>query len=168
MIKKKLSLVLLLFIFIYLASCGQQIMKDEGLDKKSIEEVGSSNAFSVVSVNPADGAIAVDKNINISLTFNKEISSVGAGTSTNCGDQLFYLSLDSSYGSCVSYQNNCGYSSGFFELSDDLKTIQLCLNALSSNANYYIKVVASATANKLESSDKTVFTEFTSRFTTGN
>ena len=34
--------------------CGQQLMKDEGLDKKSIEEVGSSNAFSVVSIDPAE------------------------------------------------------------------------------------------------------------------
>ena len=135
------NLIILTVAMMILIGCGQQTMKDEGLDTKNIEDAGSTSGFKVISVDPTNGATSVDKNINISFTFNKSLSKIGAGISGNCNDQLFYLSTDSSFGSCVSYQNNCSYSSIFYLMSNNDKTVQLCMNALSSNTTYYIKYV---------------------------
>ena len=65
----KLIVIPLLLIFY---GCGQQTMKDEGLETKSISEVGtSSNSedFIFVSSAPANGdsSVAVDSNITLNL-----------------------------------------------------------------------------------------------------
>ena len=152
-------------MFNYLAGCGQQLMKDEGLDTKSIEDVGSSTEFKVVSVDPADGATNVSTQ-TISFTFNKTLSSYGAGSSNDCNDQLFYLSTDSNFGSCVGWNNSCSGFSTFYKVTNNSKTISLCTTSLNSSTTYYLKVVSSSSGTTLSSSDGTNFTEFTSNFTT--
>ena len=79
----------LLFI---LHGCGQQTMKDEGLETKSISEVGtSSNSedFIFVSSVPANGdsSVAVDSNITLNFNENvrwKELSTGYSTTSSHC------------------------------------------------------------------------------------
>ena len=162
-----ITFITLILSFLTLFGCGQQIINDDGLDTKDIDSAGSANVFRVVSVNPVDGATNVDRDINISFTFNKSLSSVGAG-SGNCGSQLFYLSTDSNFGSCQGYATTCGYSSTHYEISNNGKTVTLCLNQLNNNHKHYIKVVSTSTTTTLEAIDGSPFTEFNSSFTTGN
>ena len=154
----------------FLIGCGSQTLKDEGLESKSIEEAGSSSSntsseFKVESVDPADGATNVSTQ-TISFTFNKTLSSYGAGSSNDCNDQLFYLSTDSNFGSCVGWNDSCSGFSTFYKVTNNSKTISLCTTSLNSSTTYYLKVVSSASGNTLSSSDGTNFTEFTSNFTT--
>ena len=67
----KLIAIPLLLIFY---GCGQQTMKDEGLEIKSIKEAASSTpTFSIESLNisPSNPSATAD-NITFTLIFNKE------------------------------------------------------------------------------------------------
>ena len=105
MIKINLSLISLIFLFNYLAGCGQQLMKDEGLDTKSIEEVGSS--FKIVSVTPSDESTNVSRNIAVSFTFDKEIQEWATSTSSRCSQQLFKVSVSATFNTndCLGFDN---------------------------------------------------------------
>ena len=163
--------VVFTLIMSFLIGCGSQTLKDEGLESKSIEEAGSSSSntsseFKVESVDPADGATNISTQ-TISFTFNKTLSSYGAGSSNDCNDQLFYLSTDSNFGSCVGWNSSCsGFSSAHYKVTNNSKTISLCTTSLNSSTTYYLKVVSSSSGTTLSSSDGTNFTEFTSNFTT--
>ena len=171
MITKKYSLITFLFIFIYLASCGQQVMKDEGLDTKSIEDIGSSTEFKVVSVDPADGATNVAQNKQVSFTFSKPLLTYGASGSTTCGDNIFEFSYQSNFSgtSCRSIGNNCFGGSSFYQTSNNYKTITLCTdNSFASGTKIYVRVSSSGNnaVGNLTTDDGTSFTEFSSSFTT--
>ena len=99
MITKKYSLITFLFIFIYLASCGQQVMKDEVLVSKSIERVGSldEDLFEIISVDPPNGSYNVNKVIRIKFTFNKELREYGTGSQGDCNKQVFKISTDKNF-----------------------------------------------------------------------
>ena len=47
----KLIAIPLLLLFY---GCGQQTMKDDGLDTKNIEDAGSTSGFKVISVDPTN------------------------------------------------------------------------------------------------------------------
>ena len=169
LINKKLLPISQLFIFIYLASCGQQVMKDEGLESKSIESFVNANIskFKIVSVTPADGSGNYNSNI-ISFTFNKELQEWGTANSTDCDKQLFKISSDDTFGSCYAFGNNCGFS-GSYHISGDYKTIRLCVVPfLALSTPHFIKVVESSDTGNLKSNDSSSFMEFTSSFTTGS
>ena len=158
---KLIAIPLLLILY----GCGQQTMKDDGLETKSISEAGSSSEFKVEIVDPANGATNISTQ-TISFTFNKTLSSYGAGSSNDCNDQLFYLSTDSNFGSCVGWNSSCSGFSTFYKVTNNSKTISLCTTSLNSSTTYYLKVVSSSSGTTLSSSDGTNFTEFTSNFTT--
>ena len=171
MIKKKYSLLSFLLIFTYFAGCGQQIMKDEGLESKSIENVGSSTEFKVVSVDPADGATNVAQNKQVSFTFNKPLLTYGASTSTTCGDNIFEFSYQQNFSgtSCRSIGNNCFDGSSLYQISNNYKTITLCTNnSFASGTKIYVRVSSSGNnaVGDLTTDDGTSFTEFSSSFTT--
>ena len=173
MITKKYSLITFLFIFIYLASCGQQVMKDEGLDKKSIENAGSAttSSFEIISVTPTDGDTNVSKNIAIQFTFNKEIQEWATSTSSMCSEQIFKVSTSTNFtgNNCLGFDNTCAYSSGTAtQLSNDLKTLTLCTPTLALSTEYYIKVVDNSGSGNLKSNDESSFVEFNSSFTVEN
>ena len=173
MIKKNLSLFSILFVFIYLTSCGQQIMKDEGLESKNIESVGTAiiSNFKIESVTPSDESTNVSRNIAISFTFDKEIIEWFTSTSSRCSEQLFKVSVSASFNTndCLGFDNTCAYSSGTAtQLSDDQKTLALCTPTLAPGTPYYIKVVASSDTGNLKSNDGSTFVEFNSSFTTEN
>ena len=160
----KLIVILLLLI---LFGCGQQTMKDEGLESKDINSVSSSGSnaeFKVTSVDPADGETSVSTT-NISFTFNKSLTSYGAGNSNDCNQQLFYLSTDSNFSTCVGWNSSCSGFSSYTRISGDGKTLTLCTTSLNSSTIYYLKVVSSGNGIEL-AADGTSFTEFESSFTT--
>ena len=173
MIKKILSIISLLFILIYLGSCGQQVMKDEGLDKKSIENAGSAttSSFEIISVTPTDGDTNVSKNIAIQFTFNKEIQEWATSTSSMCSEQIFKVSTSTNFtgNNCLGFDNTCAYSSGTAtQLSNDLKTLTLCTPTLALSTEYYIKVVDNSGSGNLKPNDESSFVEFNSSFTVEN
>ena len=163
MIKKKYSLISLIFLFNYLAGCGQQLMKDEGLDTKSIEDVGSSTEFKVVSVDPADGAANVAQIKQVSFTFSKPLLTFGASTSTTCGDNIFEFSYQQNFSgtSCRSIGNNCFDGSSLYQISNNYKTITLCTdNSFASGTKIYVRVSSSGNnvVGDLTTDDGTSFT----------
>ena len=168
----KYQLIIFLIISIYLTSCGQQIMKDEGLETKSIEDVESSTEFKVVSVDPADGATNVAQNKQVSFTFSKPLLTYGASDSTTCGDNIFEFSYQSNFFIGTSYRsigNNCFGGSSFYQISNNYKTITLCTdNSFASGTKIYVRVSSSGNnaVGDLTTDDGTSFTEFSSSFTT--
>ena len=70
-------LILTLGVMI-LIGCGQQILKDEGLDSKSIGEAASSSEFKVDIVDPSDG----ETNVSTSSQFG------GSGRQSNCSSLM--------------------------------------------------------------------------------
>ena len=168
--KIKYQLIIFLIISIYLTSCGQQIMKDEGLETKSIEDVGSSNEFKVVSVDPADGATNVAQNKKVSFTFNKPLLTYGISSSTTCGDNIFEFSYFDSFSGtqCRNIESNCFDGSSLYQISNNYKTITLCTdNTFAQSTKIYVRVSRSGNAvGDLTTDDGTIFTEFSSSFTT--
>ena len=163
--------ILLFFLLIILASCGQQLIKDEGLETKSIEDVGTSKKFIVVSVDPADGETNVAQNKQVSFTFNKTLLTYGASTSTTCGDNIFEFSYQQNFSgtSCRSIGNNCFDGSSLYQISNNYKTITLCTDSsFASGTKIYVRVSSSGNnaVGNLTTDDGTSFTEFSSSFTT--
>ncbi|MFL2773513.1 MAG: Ig-like domain-containing protein [bacterium] len=111
-------------------------MKDEGIESKDINSVSSSSEFKVTSVDPADGETSVSTT-NISFTFNKSLNNYGAGNSNDCNQQLFYLSTDSNFSTCVGWNSSCSGFSSYTKISGDGKTLTLCTTSLNSSTTYY-------------------------------
>ena len=133
-----------------------------------VAKSNTSSEFKVESVDPANGATNISTQ-TISFTFNKTLSSYGAGSSNDCNDQLFYLSTDSNFGSCVGWNDSCSGFSTFYKVTNNSKTISLCTTSLNSSTTYYLKVVADSNGGEgssLSSTDGTKITEFKSNFTT--
>ena len=97
----KLIVIPLLLIFY---GCGQQTMKDEGLETKSISEAGTSSTgnsgedFIFVSSVPANGdsSVAIDSNITLNFNENVRWKELGTGTWTTS-----YTSSESGSGYCT-------------------------------------------------------------------
>ena len=79
----KLIAIPLLLIFY---GCGQQTMKDEGLETKSINEAASSTpTFSIESldISPSNPSATADNNISFTLNFNKGVTDIIASWKIN-------------------------------------------------------------------------------------
>ena len=125
-------------------------MKDEGLETKSIENAGSSNAgssdedlFEIISVDPPDGSYNVNKDIRIKFTFNKELREYGTGSQGDCNRQVFKISTDRNFNgkNCLGFNDTCGFPNKTTEQSGDGKTLSVCNPSLGSNTVYYIRVL---------------------------
>ena len=156
----KLIVILLLLIFY---GCGQQTMKDEGLETKSISEAGtSSNSedFIFVSSVPANGDSSVAVDSNITLNFNKNISwkelgngntwiQIDDGTGTgNCSttplnDRLVQISSDN-FNNCLKFN---------FNLSGKQIIIDPGTN-FNSGSNYSIKIFKKSLSQGYELQDE--------------
>ena len=87
----KLIAIPLLLIFY---GCGQQTMKDEGLETKDISEAATTPSSTdtadgpptVSSVNPADSSNSVSVTTSITITFNESIYDTGSimTSTTSC------------------------------------------------------------------------------------
>ena len=75
--------IILMLSVLILLGCGQQTLKDEGLESKSIDSAGknsSGNTFSVSSTSPADGATGVSRTATITITFSDNVRFDEGGT----------------------------------------------------------------------------------------
>jgi len=160
----KLIVILLLLIFY---GCGQQTMKDEGLETKSISEAGTSSTgnsgedFIFVSSVPANGdsSVAVDSNITLNFNENVKWKELGTGdstlsfTTTNNGsgtcnttplnEQLVQISSDNF--------NQCSYFN--FTVSESSITIDPKSN-LDVGTNYTIKIFKRSLSQGYELQDE--------------
>ena len=68
--------ITLILSVLILLGCGQQNLKDEGLESKSIDDAGSTSTgttFSVSSTSPSDEARGVSRNPTITITFSDNV-----------------------------------------------------------------------------------------------
>ena len=160
----KLIAIPLLLIFY---GCGQQTMKDEGLETKSISEAGTSSTgnsgedFIFVSSVPANGDSSVPVYSNITLNFNENVrwmelgtgvwttsytsSGTGSGycSTTPLNEQLVQISSDNF--------NTCRYFS--FTVSESSIVIDP-KSLLDSGTNYKIKIFRQSLSQGFELQDK--------------
>ena len=146
----KLIAIPLLLIF---CGCGQQTMKDEGLETKSISEAGTTSTgnsgkdFIFVSSIPENGdsSVAIDSNITLNFNENVRWKELGTGAWTTS-----YTSSGSGSGYCTTTPLNerlvqissdnfnlCRYFS--FTVSESSITINPKSN-LDSGTSYTIKI----------------------------
>ena len=173
------NLIILTLAGMIFVGCGQQTLKDEGLDSKSIDEAGTSSSgttFSVSSNSPADEATGVSRNPTINITFSDNVHFDQSGsnmtgwtrsynTSAPCSGSTYnnysiHLSEDS-FSNCIS---DNGSVSG--------KTVTLRFNrTLTGNAEYKVRVYKTSLdgLRKTQSSSGNELTEnYTFSFTTGS
>ncbi len=147
--------IILTLSVLILLGCGQQTLKDEGLESKSIDEAGNTSTgntdsdtdttFSVSSTSPADGATGVSRTATITITFSDNVRFDEGGTYTTGWTRSY-----STPGSCsgTTYNN---YSIHFSEdsfsncIPDNAtvngNTVTLNLNrTLSANTTVNVKV----------------------------
>ena len=160
----KLIVIPLLLIFY---GCGQQTMKDEGLETKSISEAGTSSTgnsgedFIFVSSVPANGdsSVAVDSNITLNFNENVRWKELGTGTWTTS-----YTSSGSGSGYCSTTPLNeqlvqissdnfnlCRYFN--FTVSESSITIDPKSN-LDSGTSYTIKIFRKSLSQGYELQDE--------------
>ena len=149
----KLIAILLLLI---LYGCGQQTMKDEGLETKSINEAASSTpTFSIESLNisPSNPSATAD-NIRLTLIFNEGVTDFitpwrtsSSANTTACTNQAIQFYKDTQPNSCAQWKlNDPVYSNGY-------KTLELTVlsSTFSSSGEYTLKIPS----NTLDSLDFT-------------
>ena len=151
----KLIVIPLLLIFY---GCGQQTMKDEGLETKSINEAASSTpTFSLESldISPSNPSATAD-NITFTLIFNEGVTDFilpwrtsSSANTTACTNQAIQFYKDTQPNSCAQWKlNDPVYSNGY-------KTLELTVlsSTFSSSGDYTLKI-PSNTLNSLDSTKK--------------
>ena len=108
----KLIVMPLILIFY---GCGQQTMKDEGLETKSINEAASSTpTFSIESLNitPSNPSATAD-NITFTLIFNEGVTDIiapwrtsSSANTTACTNQAIQFYKDTQPNSCAQWKLN--------------------------------------------------------------
>ena len=138
---KELIVIPLLLIFY---GCGQQTMKDEGLETKDISAAATTTTVSaegpptVSSVNPADSSNSVSVTTSITITFNESIYDTGSimTNSTSCTSGNYQISTSVSYSS-----NSCLSWSGVPSMSNNDKTLTIQpSSSLNSSTTYYLRI----------------------------
>ncbi len=177
--------IILTLSVLILLGCGQQTLKDEGLESKSIDEAGNTSTgntdtdtdttFSVSSTSPADGATGVSRTATITITFSDNVrfdeggifitgwtrsfSTPGSCSGTTYNNYSIHFSEDS-FSNCIP---DNGTVSG--------KTATLNLNkTMSANTTVKVKVYKTSLdgLRKTQSSSGTQLSEdYTFSFTTG-
>ena len=178
--------ITLMLSVLILLGCGQQTLKDDGLESKSIDEAGNTSTgttdtdtdttFSVSSTSPADGATGVSRTATITITFSDDVRlQKGSGyisnwtrdysTTASCSGSTFsdysiHFSEDS-FSNCIP---DNGTVSG--------KTATLNLNkTMSANTTVKVKVYKTSLdgQRKTQSSSGIQLSEdYTFSFTTGS
>ena len=127
-----------------LYGCGQQTMKDEGLETKDISAAATTTTVSaegpptVSSVNPADSSNSVSVTTSITITFNESIYDTGSimTNSTSCTSGNYQISTSVSYSS-----NSCLSWSGVPSMSNNDKTLTIQpSSSLNSSTTYYLRI----------------------------
>ena len=145
--------IILTLSVLILLGCGQQTLKDQGLETKDISDAATTTsttesdddtesedgAPTVSSVTPANGTTNVSTSTTITITFNESIEDTGSimtdGTSCTVGN--YQISTNSSFSStslCLSWSAVPTKSNSYKTL-----TIQPAAS-LNASTTYYIRV----------------------------
>ena len=146
----KLIAIALLLIFY---GCGQQTMKDEGLETKSINEAASSTpTFSVESLVVSANPPSKTSDFSFTITFEESITDYlpdkvtnSSGGVTACSNQSIQFYEDIQPNSCAIWNDNDPV------YTNNNKTIQLTVkaNSFSSSGDFTFKIPS----NTISSSD---------------
>ena len=164
----KLIVIPLLLIFY---GCGQQTMKDEGLETKDISEAVTTPSSTdsadgpptVSSVEPENNDNNVSTSTSIQITFNESILVSGAimTNGSSCGGGVSYdISTSSSFSTCLPWEGSPTYSNSYKRLSIKPK------NDLLSNTTYYVRVRSDGSSQIKDYSSEAMTETKTWSFTT--
>ena len=166
--------IILTLSVLILLGCGQQTLKDQGLETKEISDAATTTsttendveAPTVSSVSPENGASNVSTTTSITITFNESISSSGYSImidGISCGSGLsFDISTSSSFSSslCLAWEGSPTFS-------DNNKTLTIKpKNALSNSTTYYVRVRSDGSSEIKDSSGDPMTETKTWSFTT--
>ena len=144
----KLIAIPLLLIFY---GCGQQTMKDEGLETKSINEAASSTpTFSIESliISP-DNPSATSDNITFTLNFDDAVTDIispwrtsSSADTTACSNQAIQFFKDTEPNNCAIWKYHSNLNKGDPIYSNDYKTLELTVlsSTFSSSGEYTLKI----------------------------
>ena len=166
--------IILMLSVLILLGCGQQTLKDEGLETKEISDAATTTsttesdveAPTVSSVSPENGASNVSTTTSITITFNESISSSGHSimtSGTSCGSGLsFDISTTNSFSSssCLAWEGSPTFSDSYKTLTIKPK------NALSNSTTYYVRVRSDGSSKIQDNSGNTMTETKTWSFTT--
>ena len=159
--------------------CGQQTLKDDGLDSKSIDEAGSSSGntgFSVSSTSPTNNASGVSRTPTITITFSDSVYFDQSGSSMTSRNRDYNTSASCSgftynnYSIHLSEDNfsNCISDNGTVSGN----TVTLNFNrTLTANTEYKVRVYRTSLdgLRKTQTLSGSQLTEnYTFSFTTGS
>jgi hypothetical protein len=165
-------IILILSVSILLG-CGQQTMKDEGLETKDISDAATTTSTTesadgpptISSVTPDNGSINVSVSTTITITFNESINDTGSimtgGTSCTIGNYQISTSSSFNSSSCLSW-------SASPNKSNSRKTLTIQPNAsLNSSTTYYMRVGNNQGDYDIKDNSNTAMSsEYTWSFTT--
>ena len=155
------KLIVIPFLLI-LYGCGQQTMKDEGLETKSITEAASSTpTFSIESliISP-DNPSATSDNITFTLNFDDAVTDIispwrtsSSADTTACSNQAIQFFKDTEPNNCAIWKYHSNLNKGDPIYSNDYKTLELTVlsSTFSSSGEYTLKIPS----NTLDSLDFT-------------
>ena len=137
--------LIFILLLLMLYGCGQQTMKDEGLETKSISEAASTTpTFSIESLTISpDNPSANSDNISFTLNFDEAVTDLigpwansDAANTTACSNQAIQFYKDTQ-------PNSCGkWLLGDPVFSNGYKTMQMTLIAttFSASGDYTLKI----------------------------
>ena len=164
--------IILMLSVLILLGCGQQTLKDEGLETKEISDAATTTsttesdveAPTVSSVSPENGASNVSTTTSITITFNESIYTSGTimTSGSSCGSGLsFDISTSSDFSSsCLAWEGSPTFSDSYKTLTIKPK------NALSNSTTYYVRVRSDGSSKIQDNSGNTMTETKTWSFTT--
>ena len=180
--KKILTLRILLItaisVMIFMG-CGQQTLKDNGLESKSIDEAGSSSGntdFSVSSTSPSNNASGVSRTPTITITFSDNVYFDQSGSSTTSWTRDYDTTASCSGSTFNNYSIHLSEDSFSNCLPDNGtvsgRTVTLTINkTLSADQEYKVRVYRTSLdgLRKTQTLSGSQLTEnYTFSFTTGS
>ena len=159
--------------------CGQQTLKDDGLDSKSIDEAGSSSGntgFSVSSTSPSNNASGVSRTPSITITFSENVYFDQSGSSMTSWTRSYNTSASCSGSTYNNYSIHLSEDSFSNCISDNGtvsgNTVTLNFNrTLTANTEYKVRVYRTSLdgLRKTQTLSGSQLTEnYTFSFTTGS
>ncbi len=165
--------IILTLSVLILLGCGQQTLKDQGLETKEISDAATTTsttesdveAPTVSSVSPENGASNVSTTTSITITFNESIYTSGTIMTggSSCGSGKSYdisTSSDFSSSSCLAWEGSPTFSDSYKTLTIKPK------NALSNSTTYYVRVRSDGSSKIQDNSGNTMTETKTWSFTT--
>ena len=160
--------------------CGQQTLKDDGLDSKSIDEAGTSSegntGFSVSSTSPSNNASGVSRTPTITITFSDSVYFDQSGSSMTSWNRNYNTSASCSGFTYNNYSIHLSEDSFSNCISDNGtvsgNTVTLNFNrTLTANTEYKVRVYRTSLdgLRKTQTISGSQLTEnYTFSFTTGS